>query len=352
MIATRLCFNPKALSEYLALRWLARPETAWVGAYRPDRSTITPTAQIPVATADDVIDALSERLRDLPAGATGLLLSGGIDSAILARLLPRGLPAYTIRFDAPGAIDESRGAAAFAAAAGLDHHIVTVGWQDYMTATDVLMMRKRAPLHPVEIGLYKAALRANADGLTTLVVGNGADSTFGGLDRLLSRDWTFDAFVERYTFLEPARVLADPADVCAVFEAWRRADRFDTAGFLKTVHGEGVTQAFLNAVNAAGCEMRAPYEDLVLQGPLDLVRIRAGNSKYVLREAFARLYGSMPAPEKIAFARPLDVWLADWAGPTRPEFRPDVDMAALTGEQRWLVWCLERFLGLMERLHD
>jgi asparagine synthetase B (glutamine-hydrolysing) len=351
MNATALAFSSRALNEYLALRWLATPGAAWFGAYRPDRSTLHSTVRIPVASADAVLNALKSRLSDVDSSRTGLLLSGGIDSAILARLLPSGLRAYTIRFNAPGAIDESTMASLFAREAGLQHQVIDVTWSDYEHASDMLMLRKRAPLHPVEIGLHKAALRAASDGLTTLIVGNGADSTFGGLDKLLSRDWTFDAFVERYMFLNPRLALPQAVDVRDVFAPWARGEEFDTAGFLKVVHGEGVTQAFMNAIGTAGCTMRAPYEDLVLDGPLDLARIRAGESKYLLRDVFARLYPGLQLPGKIAFARPMQHWLAGWRGPRRPEFRHGLDLTAFSGEQRWLLWCLERFLSRLEALH-
>ena len=94
-----------------------------------------------------------------------------------------------------------------------------------------------------------------------LDLGNGADSTFGGLDKLLSRDWSAEAFIKRYTFVDPRGLLCEPGDSDLAFAPWRARDEFDTAGFLKVVHGEGVTQAFMNAIGASGCEMRTPYED-------------------------------------------------------------------------------------------
>jgi asparagine synthetase B (glutamine-hydrolysing) len=351
MIATTVRFSPQALSEYLALRWLAQPDTAWFGAYAPDRSTLMLPRQTYVSSADDVLSALRASLADVDPSTTGLLLSGGIDSAILARLVPPGLRAYTLRFLAPHAIDESPAAAHFASIAGLRHQVVDVTWSDYQAATDWLALRKRAPLHAVEVGLCKAALRASADGLTTLIVGNGADSTFGGLDKLLARDWSPAAFIARYTFVDPERVLRECGDSDRVFAQWRRADGFDAVGFLKVVHGEGVTQAFMNAIGAAGCVMRAPYEELLLDVPLDLARVRNGESKYILRDVFRRLYGAEIAPEKIAFVRPMDHWLRGWRGPERAEFRADIDIDAFTGEQRWLIWSLDRFLSVLERLH-
>jgi asparagine synthetase B (glutamine-hydrolysing) len=347
VIASPTKFNPTALSEFLALRWLADPTTAWFGEFRPAPPAYAPVNRTPVGTAQEIEQALLAAMGKIDLSTSGLLLSGGMDSAILARLLPPGIRTYTIRFDAPDATDESDTAATYARASKHRHTVVTVGWTDYEACADLLMRSKRAPLHPVEVGLYVAARAARADGVTTLIVGNGADSTFGGLDRLLSRDWTFDEFVRRYTFVDPSRVLCRPASVLHVFEPWRRGDRVDVVGFLRTVHGDGVTQAFMNAVNTADCEMRAPYEDLTLRAALDLDRIRKGASKYLLRDLFATLYPNWSMPDKIAFARPMDRWMEGWRGPSNAEFRPVLNCDALSGEQRWLVYSLDRFLTLI-----
>lgn len=334
------------MSAYLALRYV--PRSDWV--FQPGIAARLPVQHVgaltPVGSASEIEDALRARLGDVDASRTGLLLSGGIDSAILAALLPRGVRAYTIRFVAPGAIDESERASLFAQHAGLAHRVVEVTWQDYLTYVGPLMQHKRAPLHAIEVALHVAARRAAADGVDTLIVGNGADSTFGGLDKLLSRDWSFDAFVERYTFVEPARVLRDPRSMRPLFEPYRRGDGIDVIGFLKHVHGAGIVQAFQNAIEAAGCRVCSPYEDLTLAAALDVARIRRGEPKYLLVELFATLFEGMPAPEKIAFARPMDRWLDAWRGPTRSEFKPDFE--PMTGDQRWLVYCLESFLELLD----
>lgn len=57
--------------------------------------------------------------------------------------------------------------------------------------------------------------------------------------------------------------------------------------------------------------------------------------------------GSTEIPEKIAMARAVDIWLADWEGPKRAEFKDDC-IEGLTGEQKFLIYSLERFLDLME----
>ena len=336
-------------SSYLAFRYVVKSGVAWSKGFLPDlpRSALR---TIKVAGADGVLGSLKDIVHKICAKNTtpGILISGGIDSAILAALMPRGTRAYTVRFAGSDAADESAAAGLCADKSGLRHSVVNIEWHDYLDNMDALMMRKRSPLHAVEIGLYKAAQAARQDGIGTLVAGIGADSTFGGLDKLLSQDWTFDSFIRRYTFVEPSSALKKPASTRAIFEKYRTGGKIDIQGFLKIVHGTGIIQAFNNAVEAAGCSPEYPYEHLSLNAPLDLARIRRGEPKYILREVFNVLYDDMPVPEKAAFARPMDEWMAFWRGPVRPEFRKGLDMKNFTGEQKWLLFCLERFLDMLE----
>ena len=82
--------------------------------------------------------------------------------------------------------------------------------------------------------------------------------------------------------------------------------------------------------------------------PLDLERVRRGEPKYLLREVFTQLYPGLSVADKVAFARPMDGWMNAWTGPHREEFKPDLDLRRFSGEQKWLLYCLERFLDLME----
>lgn len=342
-------FDPFCLSSVLTFRYVVRQTAEWSPGVRPRWPQPGPGERIPVRDSREVLDAL-RGLVDAAAlqSNAGLLLSGGIDSAILAALLPRGTPAYTVRFDAGRAVDESRAAAIYAARCGLPHKVVTVTWDDYQQHLDGLMRHKRSPLHPVEVGLFQAARAAADDGIETLLVGNGADSTFGGLDQLLSRDWTLDEFIRRYTFIEPAAVLPDAVPMRPVFAEYAKGNTFDTGAFLKEVHGRGIIQAFDNALHAADCASLAPYESLALAGPLDLARIRGGEPKYLLRAIFEELFPGLPLAEKIAFARPMDDWMNSWEGPRRPEFRTALDLRRFSGEQKWLLYSLEQFMNLVD----
>lgn len=341
-------FSPEALSSFLTFRYLVTPEMRWCSALdAPDWPDLSQESQVPVRTATEILEFFEEEMAGVTE-TTGILLSGGIDSAILASYLPAGAKAYTIRFVAPGAIDETRAARQYAERLELDWNVVEVEWSDYLADAVPLMLQKRSPSHAIEVALLKAARVAAADGVETLLVGNGADSTFGGMDKLISRDWTFDEFVDRYTFVDPSRAQAEPVSMESVWRAWEREGGFDVLGFLKQVHGIGIEQSFEAGLHTGGEAIWAPYEKLRLDAPLDIERIRRGDTKYLLRDVFTRRLPGLEIPEKIPFARPMNVWMKDWAGPARGEFRSDLDMADFTGEQRWLLWCAEAFMDAVE----
>ena len=344
-------FSDFCLSSFLVFRYVVERNISWLPGVEPRYPALNHHEQQPVKSAAEVLDALENWVKEISTSENvGILLSGGIDSAILARFLPPNTKAYTIRFVAEGAIDETDQAGLYSDICGLQHKTVEVTWCDHDTLMNPLMLHKRSPLHAIEVALYKAASIARQDGVKTLIVGNGADSTFGGMDKLLARDWTLEEFITRYTFVNPREVLINTVSMDNFFSRFSTAQGFDTAGFLKIVHGAGIIQSFENAIHAAGCQVLAPYERLTLGVPLDLGRIRGGESKYILREAFSQLYPALEVPEKIPFARPMDQWLASWNGHRRKEFREDIDISRFTGDQKWLMYCLERFMNLYEEV--
>jgi hypothetical protein len=343
-------FDKFCVSSYLTFRYVVREGASWKKGFRPAFPHVFQHSQICVRESAKILEVLRDLMKkSCPDKNVGILLSGGIDSAILAALMPPDCHAYTVRFMAEDTIDESQTAEVYAEQSGLNHHTVQVTWNDYLECMDRLMLNKKSPLHPVEVGLFKAACAAMADGVGTLVIGNGADSTFGGMDKLLSKDWTFDEFVNRYTFVNPARVVKQPLSMLPVYEEYRIGDGIDVVKFLKVTHGLGIIQAFDNAIGSVGCKTITPYEHLFLDAPLDLSRIRNGQSKYLLRSIFKELYPELDVPVKIPFVRPMDQWLKNWSGPQRPEFLEDINLEEFSGEQRWLLYCLERFMNLVEQ---
>ena len=83
------------------------------------------------------------------------------------------------------------------------------------------------------------------------------------------------------------------------------------------------------------------------QVPLDYARVRGGESKYLVREVFKSLYPDFVAPPKLPMPRATNEWFKDWKGPVRPEFLPHCT-DNMTGDQKWLVYCLDMFLNLLD----
>lgn len=51
----------------------------------------------------------------------------------------------------------------------------------------------------------------------------------------------------------------------------------------------------------------------------------------------------------VPMPRPVDEYFKTWEGPKRPEFRKDIDMTIFSGNQKWQIFCLEKFLEMNER---
>ena len=206
------------------------------------------------------------------------------------------------------------------------------------------MESKCAPVHSIEPQIYQAALQAKEGGVEIMLIGDAADYVFGGMDKLLSKEWKFDEFVRRYCSLDPFEVLRDPVSMEYAFEPYRKGD--DGIDFLCFMDGLCTRESYssyCNAFNTAELSYFDPYERLKPSKPIDLSRIRNGESKYLIRELMAKRYPAFPIPEKIPMPRPVDVYFADWKGPSRKEFKANLDMSKFTGNQKWQLWCLERF---------
>lgn len=278
----------------------------------------------------------------------GILLSGGMDSAILASYLKPGSHAYTFCTDNSDIYNEDiERAREYCKRFRLIHHLVNISFDDYKKYTPIVMENKCAPVHSIEPQIYKAALEAKSNGVEVMIIGDGADYVFGGMDKLLSRDWLFDEFVKRYTTLDPKLVLSNPVDVTGIFEPYRLPEnKIDFQKFLKgptTIESYG---SYMNALNSANMQYLDPYEIMEMSQELDLSRIRNGESKYLIRELYSLKYPDIDIPTKIPMPRPVDIIFENWDGPKRKEFKENIPMHLLTGNQKWQLWCAELFLDI------
>ena len=337
------------MSSYLAFRYIERDDMEFYEGLR-HKNFVPIKDKIKVSTADEIDAAIENNFANLRGKKLGLLLSGGMDSAILASYMP-GCDAYTFRFlDETFRNDELERAEYYAKIYGLKLHYVDINWQTIEPHVNSVMLEKGAPVHSIEPQLVVAANQAKADGIDCVVIGDGSDYVFGGMDRLLSRDWSFNEFVKRYTYVEPADVLNEPVDMKYLFERYRQGDGIDWLQFLYDISTDESYASYANAFETAKIDYADPYANLVMSVPLDLYRVRHGEPKYLIRELFAKKYPNFPVPEKVSMPRPVDTYFAEWHGPTRREFKPNLDMTQFTGNQKWQLWCLERFLNLFDSL--
>ena len=282
-------------------------------------------------------------------GRPALALSGGIDSAILAKMMPKGSIAYTFKCIVPGkdVVDETSQASRYATECGLEHRIVEVYWQDMIDMASTLMRHKGAPIHSIEVQIYKAALKAKRDGCDTLVFGESADVLYGGMSGLLSKDRTVGDMIDRYSYVLPYKVLRQSQLIIDPYIRWENDGYVDVHRFVGSTFFEESINSYENACATAGMKVSMPFSRTYLGTELDLERVRKGENKYLVREVFQRLYPGWEIPTKTPMPRPLNEWMRDWYGPTRPEFWPHCT-EGMTGDQKWYVYILERFLNQID----
>ncbi len=334
------------MSSYLAFRFIENDDADFKdGMHHTHITPVPDESRTPVRSAEEMDAFMDRYIKDVTKGKRpGVLLSGGMDSAIVASYLP-GADAYTFRF-LGGEFQnaELKRAETFADRYDMRLHYVDISWKTVERYVDKVMERKCAPVHSIEPQILSAALQAKADGIDLMGIGESSDLVFGGMDQLLSKDWTVEEFQRRYMFTDPSKALKDPVDLSYVFERYRNGDRMDFLRFMNEVFSIESSSSYMNSFNTAGMEYFDPYAHMKMAEPLDLARIRSGDSKYLVRSLFRIRYPDLEVPEKVPMPRPVDSYFKSWKGPARPEFLEGLDMESFTGNQKWQLYCLERFL--------
>jgi asparagine synthase (glutamine-hydrolysing) len=163
--------------------------TRWYDLDAQVRATEAP-ADFETAAArlrDLLDDAIAIRLRaDVPVG---LLLSGGVDSSVIAALLAsrhRGEfsgPAISLRYPRDPAIDESGYADAVLRATGIPGDFVEPTPESFDRDLEGYIARsEHLPGGSVGYAQFRLYARARELGLTVILVGQGSDELFGGYE--------------------------------------------------------------------------------------------------------------------------------------------------------------------------
>lgn len=339
------------LSSYIAYRYVWREDMNFYPSLQHQLfKPISADKRISVVTAEDIDVDIQKQFDELykKYDSIGILLSGGMDSAILASYLKPGSHAYTFNSNTGVFNADVERAVDYCTKYRLRHHLIDITLGDYQEYTPIVMRRKCAPVHSIEPQIYKAAIQAKNDGVELMIVGESADLIYGGMDKLISRDWMFEDFAQRYTFLEPSLVLDTPVDMSQLYECYRVGDKIDYLKFMDEVFSIESSGSYWNAFGAAGLPYYDPYARQIMGVPLDLQRVRNGEPKYLVRELYAIKYPEREIPDKIPMPRPVDAIFMNWEGPQRVEFRKDIPMSTLTGNQKWQLWCAELFLNMHE----
>lgn len=299
----------------------------------------------PICSSQELDAHLKQEMETvLGRGPVALMLSSGMDSAILATYLPEGTQTYTLHCKSEGGIDETAAAKKYADINRLKHKVIEIEWKDFEDFTVPLMKNKGCPIHSIEVQVYKAALQARNDGINTLIFGETADIIYGGHSKLLSRDWTLEEFTERFSFVDVTKVLREPRIIQdPIIPHCDEAGYVDVFGFLNAFEYDVSLGFYNNACNLGNIDFFSPYASSILGIPLDLERIRNGDGKYIIKELFCKLYPDIPVPEKTPLPRPMGEWLKNWTGPLHKELKAD-HISEMTGDQKWYIYALNRFL--------
>jgi asparagine synthase (glutamine-hydrolysing) len=198
--------DPSAIGAYLVLGYVPAPRSVWQGIVKllpghsllvggapaqPQRYWSPPeqTAEMPKAEAvalvrEKVTAAVEQRLvADVPLGA---LLSGGIDSSIVAalmcRLAGKGVKTFCAGF-AQGGFDERPFAAEVARHIGSDHRELLVSAADAAGLLGMLVSQYDEPFADSSALPTYSVCRAAREHVTVALTGDGGDEAFAGYDR-------------------------------------------------------------------------------------------------------------------------------------------------------------------------
>jgi asparagine synthase (glutamine-hydrolysing) len=363
--------DPGAVRDYLAYRYVPGPRTLVSGIRKllpgtyalwqfgrtkevrywtaPDRNPRSgQVARDPVAQFTEKLD---EAVRLQSPGA--VLLSGGLDSAMLVALASRHGPlkTYSAGFaDDPDS--ELPGAAQVAKQFGTQHHEIVLSPRDVVSRLAQVVAHRDAPVaRPADVALHFMACEI-ARSSTAVMTGEGGDAVLGGQRRHLAEHygWAFRSMptllmvaaplahsrphmqsviaslrtsdtYRRYVrwngavgFSERDALLGRTEKANPLFDAdprassLRRALYFDQSSWLP----DDVLERADRMTMAASLEARAPFLDhrlveFVSTLPDDQ-RVRGFATKWILRQAARPLLGGL-RPRKGGFGIHAGTWL-------------------------------------------
>jgi asparagine synthase (glutamine-hydrolysing) len=204
--------DTRALAELLRLRYLPAPDTLFksirkvrpghvleVDLRSPDCSLreypyfdpvpmeVPPSSQIQAIGRYGFLLEQAVKRQLLSDVEVGLLLSGGIDSALVARCAQKYAPyrmkAFTVGFREEDETDEIADAADTARAIGLEHYHVRVGFPEFLDILPRIEVIVEEPLATTSVIPMFYLSRLAAGHVKVVLSGQGADEAMGGYRR-------------------------------------------------------------------------------------------------------------------------------------------------------------------------
>ena len=198
-----------ALASVLRLRFNPAPDTLLRGVKKLPpgyRATVSLSGPVPevtlhpyarssirrpaLAKSVDLVQQYGEELRNavrrqlLSDVEVGILLSGGLDSAVIAALAQAEaavpLKAFTIGFVGAHEEDEIADAAETAALLGLDHHVRRIGLSDFLHTLETCVRIVEEPLATTSVVPMYFLSEMAASHVKVVLSGQGADEPLGG----------------------------------------------------------------------------------------------------------------------------------------------------------------------------
>ena len=280
----------------------------------------------------------------------GILISSGIDSATIAKLLPNNSYAFYATYKEREYDPEINMVKKYCKINNLNLIIVEVSWKDYEENMKYLMKIKKNPIHPCEIPVYMCCKKAIEMGIETILSGWGADTHFGGMTKLLSKDWSFEEFKDRYEYCP--RFDKNNSNLDNTYKKYiNDKQKINIQEFLTFNYHIMTIKSFFYIPELVGLIHLPIWGYLGINNDLDIKRIRKGDSKYIIKETFNILYknDNLPVNEKIPFTRPTDIYMKKYFNQYHyidylQKYLEKFPFEKLTSQQQWMIYNLNYFI--------
>lgn len=260
----------------------------------------------------------------------GMFLSGGIDSSVLlammARLNPRPVLAFTAGFPGTGVHDERELARLLARQVGAEHREVEIGEGDFWRLLPEIAAAVDDPIADYAIVPTYVLAREASRHVKVVLSGEGGDELFAGYGRYRAamRPWPFARAMRRRGTFDGLNVLREkPAGWRSGIDAAERRLKRDGLSKLQWAQAvdcehwlpDDLLIKLDRCLMAHGVEGRVPFLDPVVADFAfrlpDGMKVRKGLGKYALRRWLeTALPAARPFARKRGFTVPVGEWIA------------------------------------------